>query len=372
MGHSKPIFLVGEAMGANEVKIGKGFVGPSGLELLRMLAEANAIDLTSSDRDYISKFYATGDPHQLDMVWQLHPEFYRTNVFQLHPPGNAIESLCGPRTEGIPGFPKVTSKGPGYVRNEFSTQLDRLGDEIVAIDPNLIICLGNAALWALSGRTGISKLRGTTCVSTHTVSGYKLLCTYHPAAVARQWELRPTTIIDLGKAAHENGFPEVRRPNCEIWIEPTIEDIERFVNDYILGCSILSVDIETSGTRITCIGFAPRQDLAIVIPFDDERKPGRSYWPSAQLERQAWEIIRRVLEDGTIRKLFQNGLYDIAFLLRSYGIKTCGASEDTMLLHHALQPESLKGLGFLGSVYTNHGAWKTERKGRDETIKRDA
>ena len=36
-------------------------------------------------------------------------------------------------------------------------------------------------------------------------------------------------------------------------------------------------------------------------------------------------------------------------------------ADDTMLMHHALQPESNKGLGFLGSVYTNHSSWKTMR-----------
>ena len=79
--------------------------------------------------------------------------------------------------------------------------------------------------------------------------------------------------------------------------------------------------------------------------------------------------MRRILIDPSIPKLFQNGLYDIAFLLRSVGIAVRGATHDTMLLHHALQPESLKGLGYLGSLYSNHGPWKSER--RIATIKRD-
>jgi len=78
-----------------------------------------------------------------------------------------------------------------------------------------------------------------------------------------------------------------------------------------------------------------------------------------------------VLEDQSIPKLFQNGLYDVAFLWRAYGIRVRACTEDTMLLHHALQPESLKGLGYLGSIYTDHGPWKSERK-KHETIKRDA
>jgi DNA polymerase I-like protein with 3'-5' exonuclease and polymerase domains len=174
------------------------------------------------------------------------------------------------------------------------------------------------------------------------------------------------------KAPTEAAFPEVRRPPCTIWIEPSLPDIERFLNDHIRGCRILSVDIETSGSRVTCIGFAPTHDLALVIPFDDDRRPGRSYWPTPEDERQAWEIVRGILEDPTIPKVFQNGLYDIAFLWRSYGIRTFGATHDTMLLHHALLPESLKSLGFMGSVYTDHGPWKSERKGVDQTIKRDA
>lgn len=367
---TKPVILLGEAMGEVEVKIGKGFVGASGIELLRMLSESGVIAWTETDQSYLHKYYNTGDPHLINMIWNLHPEVYRSNVFQLHPPGNNLEYFCGPKTEGIAGYPALI-KGK-FVRREFEPQLDRLADEILTIDPNLIVCLGNSALWALGGRTGVSKLRGTTFLSTHCVSDFKCLITYHPAAILRQWENRPVTLIDLAKAPHESTFPEVRRPACSIWIEPALHDIERFINEQIIGCEILAADIETSGTRVTCIGFAPRRDVAIVIPFDDERKPGRSYWPTQEDELAAWALVRRILEDGSIGKVFQNGLYDIAFLWRSYGIRVMGAREDTMLCHHALLPESLKGLGFLGSVYTDHGPWKTERKGTDMTIKRDA
>ena len=237
-------------------------------------------------------------------------------------------------------------------------------------NPNLIITLGNTALWALSGSTGISKVRGTTYLSTFTVGDFKCLSTYNPAAIFKQYELRPTIIMDFVKAARESQFPEIRRPNCEIWIEPSLEDIATFIDKYVRTCDLLSVDIETSGTRVTCIGFAPRADLAIVIPFDDQRRPDRSFWPSLELECRVWDLIGKVLQDGTIPKLFQNGVYDIGFLARSMGVLVRGATEDTMLLSHALQPESLKGLGYLGSIYTDHGSWKHMRK-KHETVKRD-
>lgn len=367
----KPTILLGEAYGENEAKLGRPFVGPSGVELLRMLNESGLIELTAFDRDYINDFYKTGNPALLDAVWSLHPEVYRTNVFNLHPPGNRLEHFCGPKAGAIPGWPALlTSK---YVRREFERELERLGDEILSTDPNLIICLGNSALWALAGRTGVSKLRGTTLLSSHCISGYKLLPTYHPAAVLRQWELRPTTIADLMKASRETDYPDIRRPPREIWIEPSIEDIERFIAEEITPLSnpLLSIDIETSGNRITCLGIAPSGQVGIVIPFDDSRQKSGCYWPSVTAEKQVWEIIRRVLEDTSTRKLFQNGAYDISFLWRAYGIRVYGACEDTMLLHHALHPESLKGLGYLGSIYSDEGAWKYMRKAT-ETIKRDS
>jgi uracil-DNA glycosylase len=366
---SKPILFVGEAKGEAEAKLGVDFVGPSGIELLRMLNESGVIEFTHSDTEYIRRYYSSGDSRHIDNIWRLHAdEVRRTNVFSEHPPGNKLEHFCGSKAEGIPGFPALLPSK--YVHRRYVSELDRLGDEIISLDPNLIVALGNSALWALCGRTGIAKLRGTTCISTHTVAGYKLLCAYHPAAVIRQWELRPTTVADLSKAVLQREFPDVRRPPCEIWIEPDLDDIESFFHTYCQTGTLISCDIETSGTRITCMGFAPRRDLAIVIPFDDARKPGKSYWPTADSERRCWELIRTVLEDRGIGKVFQNGLYDIAFLLRSYGIRTFGAQHDTMLLHHALQPEALKGLGYLGSMYTDHGPWKSERKST-ETIKRD-
>lgn len=369
---TKPIFLLGEAKGENEARYGAGFVGFSGLDLLRMLDEAKIITLDRGDRQHISYFFQERDPKYLDAIWRAHPEVHRSNVFQLHPPGNDLNFFCGPKKDGIEGYGPLTSKGK-YCRREYEPELMRLGDELLDVDPNLVVCLGNTGLWALTGSTGVGKLRGTTGVSTHTVSGYKYLSTYHPAAVMREPLNRAITILDLMKARREAAFPELRRPHREIWIEPDLEDIARFLALHIYQppvCRLLSVDIETSGTRVTCIGLSPRPDLSLVIPFDDERAAGGNYWPTQEAERSCWGLVRGVLEDPAIPKLFQNGLYDCAFLLRAYGIRVMGAKHDTMLLHHALQPESLKGLAFLGSLYTDEGPWKSERKGTT-TLKRD-
>lgn len=332
------IALVGEAWGEAEENQRAPFVGAAGYELTRMLDEAGI----------------------------RRADCFITNVFNLRPrPSNDIENLCTKsKSEGISSMPAL--RAGKYIRQEYSHELERLYGELSELRPNITVALGSTASWALLLNSAISKIRGGIALST-TVEGVKVLPTYHPAAILRQWEHRHVTVLDLMKARRESEYPEVRLPRRTVYIEPTLEDLEWYYANEIRGASLLSVDIETAGDEITCIGFAPSVSSAIVIPFVDLRRGG-NYWPSELEELRAWDFVRRLLA-SPIPKVFQNGLYDMHFLWRRYGLPTINAEHDTMLLHHGLQPESEKGLGFLGSVYTNEASWKLMRKA--ETIKRD-
>src|SRR5262245_7812890 len=214
-----------------------------------------------------------------------------------------MEAICGARSEGVAGYPAIIPSR--YLRAEFQSEIDRLADEVDEQNPNCIVCLGAIALWAFTGHTTITKLRGATQLSTHCISGYKILPTYHPSFVIRNWTQRPVTVIDLMKAKRQAEFPDLRRPSRKIWIEPNLQDMELFYETHIRKCEILSVDIETRGTRITCIGFAPSSRVGIVIPFDDSRRKDGNYWATHDDERRAWRFVRQVLEDPGIPKLFQ-------------------------------------------------------------------
>lgn len=332
------IAVVGEAWGAEEAKARAPFVGSSGQELTRMLSEAGI--------------------HRADV--------FLTNVFNVKPePTNDIENLCTDKNNGIIEFGPL--KAGKYPRREYAGEFMRLGTELREVKPNIILGLGNTACWYLLGNSGISKIRGTVTASKYG----KVIPAFHPAAVLRDWSLRAVTVLDFAKAKRESEFPEIRRPERVIYIEPSLDEMEWYFNEKIAPCNHLSFDIETSGDQITCIGFAPDSSSALVVPFVDPRKPGNSYWPDSESERRAWDFVRRVLATDQ-PKIAQNGLYDIHFLWRKYGIPVNNAGEDTMLMHHSLQPESQKGLGFLGSVYTNESAWKLLGRKGIETIKRDA
>jgi len=322
------IAIVGEAYGEHEERERVPFVGPAGWQLNTMLAEAGI----------------------------RRADCFLTNCFNLRPrPTNKIENLCGSRKDVKHSLPPLSSGK--YILDIYLGELERLRKELIEVDPNVIVCAGGTAAWALLRDGRISKLRGAVAESI-LVPGKKVLPTFHPSYILQGgYEARHVTVLDLQKARRESEYPEIRRPIRTIYTEPLISELDWFYDKFIAGAVRLSIDIETRGDRITCIGFAPAIDIALVVPFEDMRKPGLNYWGSLEAELEAWQWVRRVC-GCPVPKVFQNGLFDMHRLWRGYGIPIVNAEHDTMLLHHALQPESPKGLDYLGSVYTSESAWK--------------
>lgn len=331
------IMIIGEAYGAEEARLGMPFVGSSGSVLNEMLEEAGI--------------------NRLDC--------FVTNVFNLQPkPTNDVKNLT--TAKALSSVPMPEMQRGAYLQDQYFPEVQRLWKEVEAVNPKIIICLGNSALWAMTGTYGLKPVRGTAMESTLGVKGYKLIATYHPAAILRDWSMRSIAVVDLMKAKRQSTFREVRRPSRKIWIDVDIRDIEAFYNLHWLKASVGKFDIETVGTtQITCVGFATSEELAIVIPFVDNRKPGGNYWPTAHQEKLAWKWVGKFLqheENPALQLGGQNTLYDINWLWSKVGITPKNYVSDTMLLHHAYSPEHEKGLGFLGSIYTDEPAWKLMRK----------
>lgn len=339
------IALVGDFWNEHEEAARMPFVGPAGYQLNTLLEEAG-IERASC---------------------------FLTNVFNLRPrPNNDIKNLCGPKRDDQLGLPPLATGA--YLKAEYKPELLRLYSELVEVRPNLVVCLGGVALWALTGVFAISKLRGTLIESrafsgVEPPIGLKLLPTYHPSYVIKVATSRPIMVMDLLKAKRQSEFPEIRRPSRTVILEPSLDDLQQFLIQ-AQSHPVMAVDIETAQERITCVGFAISPSYGIVIPFWDVRRGG-NYWGSLQDECAAWGVVRELL-GLECKKLFQNGLYDVHWLWRKYGIPVKNFHEDTMLLHHSLQPEFEKGLGFLGSVYTDEPAWKLNKpKGNKKAVKKE-
>ena len=131
------IALVAEAWGAQEELTRQPLIGTTGQELNRMLKEAGI------ERS----------------------QCFATNVFAFRPTNNKIEILCGQKKDVGKKYilsPLSTGK---YIYPKYLGELIRLYDELEIVQPNLVIALGNTAMWALSQQTKIGALRGTTFLS---------------------------------------------------------------------------------------------------------------------------------------------------------------------------------------------------------------
>lgn len=323
--------IVGECWGQQDALVGMPFQGTTGQELTNLLSEAGIT----------------------------RRECFLTNVFPLQPAAGKIENLCGKKAEVGPDYPFNFFSQGKYILPEYLCEVHRLHEELAEVRPNLILALGNAAAWALLGRASITAIRGTT---TTTEEGWKILPTFSPKHVLQSWEARPIVLQDLAKAKREMEFPEIRRPQRTVLVYPTLEEIEAYCR---ADHHILSVDIETARRQMTSIGFASTRSHAIVVPFLTDEVVPQSYWESSADEVQALRLVKHLLE-RPIPKLFQNGLYDLQYIL-SLGIQPKVVQHDTMLLHHSMFPELRKGLGFLGSIYTDEGSWKLLNKKTDST-----
>lgn len=359
------IVLVGEARGEQEEKLKTPFIGPAGVQLISLLSDSGLLRLTDYDKSMLHSYWSAKDSNYIALLWAAHPEFYRTNVLNFRPPNNKLDPLCVTKKEDTTGLPPIV---PGkYLRAEYLPEIDRLLQELRTVNPYLCILLGNTASWAVLRATGIGKIRGVAVYSP-LIPTLKCIPTYHPSGVLQQWDLRPTTIMDLQKAKRESAFREVRRPDRTVFIEPDLSDLDWFYNTYIVGAKRLSVDIETVGDQISCIGFAPSIEIALTVPFIDYRKGG-NYWNDLNSELSAWAWVRKVCA-CSVPKVLQNSLFDLHRLWRGYGIPVLNVEDDTMLMQHSLQPEALKGLAYLGSIYTSEASWKLEIR-HQKTLKKE-
>jgi uracil-DNA glycosylase len=352
------IAFVGDAPGEDEVRAGFPFAGKSGRALNGMLKLAGII----------------------------RNEQLVTNVFDFKLNDNSIDGISwtkkeasdavgrGAHVEHTPSSgasmfedwllsPVETGK---YIKPEFAVPaLERLREELELAAPNIIVPLGNTALWAVTQQTGVTSVRGSV-MTAKIVPHVKVIPTYHPAAILRQWYLRIAGVQDLMKIRTESRFSHLAITDRWLVLEPTMSDMQQFKReniDAMASDAPLSVDIETRRGQITCIGFATDPHNALCVPFVDVRKPGGNYWPTAADEAEALQFCADILE-GPQPKLGQNFTYDWQWLLVKLGIKVRNYREDTRLLHHALYPEMKKDLGFLGSIYLTDRAWKGWSSGK--------
>lgn len=330
-----PFLLAGEAPGKREMQEGAPFVGPSGWEMNRWWRGAGL---------------SRGD-------------FYLTNVLPYMPPV-AYGALDG------------ALKGGQVTREEIEAGWQHIRG-VANQMPNLrVICpVGNYATRAFTNYGKVQwsdKVPGITSVRGFPFtfaldSGREVwvVPTIHPAAV-----LRGQGSVDAGgnegwAARCRQDWQKISRISADgiRYQEPTVaimDNVQALEHFYhrIQPEAVLSIDIETWGGAIQCIGFALDSTQAVVVPTGPNAPSRRGGY-----EEEQWRIIRQICAHPC-DKLFQNGMFDTWWLER-YDCPVVGYAWDTMDMHHALNPTETHSLEFLASVYTDAPYWKDEAKQSD-------
>lgn len=289
-----------------------------------------------------------------------------TNVFNIHPERNEVKRLFVPRKGSDLDWPAL-ERGK-YLDPALRPELDRLFRELAAFRPDCIIAMGNAALWALCKVTGIMARRG--CFHQSVIGGrtVPVIPTVHPAFILRKFVWIVLAVSDFKKAAAvAAGRLKVERIGPPRFIaRPTMADVRRLRT--LRGPIIFDIETIPKFRTITCVGIGDAT-FNVCVPFVDMAAAGRSYWPTAAAEAEAWGHIKATLENPKTEKVTQVGSYDITWLREIAGIEPRGMIWDCRTLHHALWPELPHDLGAITTSFDDilMPPWKSEH----DTAKRD-
>jgi uracil-DNA glycosylase family 4 len=316
--------FIGEAPGEEEEIHQRPFVGKSG--------------------DLLNRAFSTA------LIYR--PSVWITNVISVRPPDNDIKH-------------PYAKEAIEAEKSEFWKEIKFLVKEKHV---RVIVALGQTAMNSLGISGNITKNRGSV-YELNSDEDCVVVPTYHPSYLLRKgrWyergkgkaDLYLTFLEDI-KKAKEIALNGYTRPVEHFNINPTLEDVIEFRKKVLKENMLLAVDIETTGglnrykAEIAMIGFATDGENALVVPFYSQGK--LPYWNQKD-ELQVKQELNLILQQA--RLMFQNSLFDVPFLItKGYNVNFDHIEHDTLILHHALNPELPHNLGFIVSVYGDTPYWK--------------
>ncbi|MDB5368184.1 MAG: polymerase [Rhodospirillales bacterium] len=154
-----PLVLIGEAPGADEVKQGRPFCGRAGKLLDQQLA-------------------TIGIDRNACLV---------ANVFRFRPPDNRIDHFFASKRKAAAENDALDESygkfGSAFVRARYAGEIAHLIATLETLKPRAVVVLGRVPLWALTGREGLTALRGQKLAGR--ISGVPIVPAYHPSYLAR-------------------------------------------------------------------------------------------------------------------------------------------------------------------------------------------
>lgn len=334
---SADIMLVGDFAGAEDARRGEPFCDYNGKELNNLLHSAGL----------------------------LRRDLRITNVLPYFPPQGKVEKLFLTKTEGKKAM--IDEVGGRYPLPEVQGALQNLAKEISRTRPRTIVAVGPLALWALTGETSLAKYRGSELTLSPVWAGpydpsIRVIPTYHPRDIMRNWDWWHIASADLKRAAQEPpkeptwAFDIPQDNNDFLATQALLEALIRLADD---GPFPIAADIETrERTFIDCIGVAWSPTNALCIPFF--RASDYTFLWTPEEEAELILLLRRLFLHPNTQLIGQNWYYDAQYIARYWGF-LAEPTYDTMVMQAVLYPGMQKSLDFLSSIWLPwHRYWKDD------------
>lgn len=316
-----PVWVVGEAPGADEDASGIPFCGSSGKELDKMLIEAGFTDVNN--------------------------ELCFTNPYKVKPPNNVLERL-----------PELGVPDAAYI--------SQFLEELTAYQPKIIIAAGATPLSILcpqtiSKRDGVSKItqwRGSLLSSPKLGWPHYVIPVLHPAAILREWGERQIAVLCLGKAYEEYEYlrkhgqlqPLTKR---ELITMPSYQTVMEFLHEANESKEAVSNDIETIGGRwpyTISVATSPYRAISFGL-WGYEANDSVKIWRQLDLLLSSHRTIGQNYIGFDCHQMYSIGFSPEVALV-----------DDTMVRHHTIWPEFEHKLQFQTFQYTREPYYKDEGK----------
>ena len=219
----------------------------------------------------------------------------------------------------------------------------------------IILCLGNYALEAVTDNIGIMNWRGSV-VNITLPNGQMghVVCTVNPVYAMRELKMEPIFMMDCKKVKLlvENKFkPHV----VKTLINPSFKEAKDYIRMLNAGKADIAFDIESLNGETACIGLANNAHEAICINW----RTGKDNMYTVREEYELLMLIQKLCDSH--KMIAQNGQFD-AYWVRLKDWLCVQIGWDTLLAHHTLYPQLPHGLAFLVAQYTTHPFYKDEGK----------
>jgi uracil-DNA glycosylase len=224
----------------------------------------------------------------------------------------------------------------------------------------IIFCVGNYALEAITGQSGITNWRGSV-VDYKLPNGKlgKLVFANNPAYAMRELKQEPVFLMDCKKLdlVYRNVFKPYK---LEELINPTYKETMAFLNDLMKSDKPVSLDVEHVSGETVCYGLANDGHKAMCINFRDAKTNRFTVSEEADIMLAIQKLCdsHRIIAQSGGHEGYWCWLHDWVVIQPWF---------DTLLAHHALYPQLPHSLQFLTAQYTTHPFYKDEGEEWKET-----